>query len=71
MEITSKCCGAKSDCKEHLGDEDVEIICPDCEGTGVVEIIDKYRVWDGIVDIPYKKIDCPRCEGEGVIDVVL
>lgn len=33
-------------------------ICPDCEGTGYINI------WNG----SYDKIDCGRCSGKGQID---
>lgn len=42
--------------------------CPECEGAGKIEVEDKYRIHDLIVDIPYRKVDCPKCEGSGEIE---
>ena len=42
--------------------------CPECKGTGKVEVEDKYRIHDLIIDIPYRKVECPKCKGSGKIE---
>lgn len=71
-ERTSHCCGASvyhdtdicTDCKNHC---DIEEPCPDCKGTGEVDVIDTAKVKSYSIDIPYKKDKCNTCDGEGYI----
>ncbi|MBK7380663.1 MAG: hypothetical protein IPJ03_17030 [Ignavibacteriales bacterium] len=41
--------------------------CPECEGTGKVEVEDKYRVHSQITDVPYRKVECSKCDGTGEV----
>lgn len=70
--ILSKCCNAKvdtdimvcSDCRDHLGDEDIydeDELCETCGGEG--EIVDNYNIREWSIDIPYTT--CPDCGGTG------
>ena len=42
--------------------------CPECEGTGKVEVVDKYRIHSQIIDIPYRKVECQKCDGTGEVE---
>lgn len=42
--------------------------CPECKGEGKVEVEDKYRIYDLIIDIPYRKVECHECDGTGEVE---
>ena len=73
-DIVCEMCGNQIDldtsycmtCKEFVGGEK---ICPECDGAGVVEVIDQRRINCRTIDIPYKKVTCPMCDGEGHIEL--
>ncbi|MBK7380829.1 MAG: hypothetical protein IPJ03_17865 [Ignavibacteriales bacterium] len=44
--------------------------CPECEGTGKVEVEDKYRVHSQIIDVPYRKVECSKCDGTGKLEIL-
>ena len=68
----SDCCGAPvyvdvgicSDCKEHC---EIQRPCPDCEGKGEIDELDKSKVTGQTISPPYHKVKCNACDGEGFI----
>ena len=48
-------------CKEHCG---IIRKCRECDGTGRIEIQDRYR----LPALAYKEIDCDICNGKGEIE---
>ena len=71
----SGCCGAGvyddsdicSDCKEHCA---VMTYCPDCDGTGEIEVMDMDTVHSQSDSLPENKtIKCETCNGEREIEL--
>ena len=68
----SNCCGAPvyddsdicTECKEHCS---VEIVCPDCDGTGEMDARDESKINSTTIIEPFHKVKCEKCGGEGVI----
>lgn len=44
-------------------------VCPDCEGTGKVDVIDYLRVNSTTISPPYITIECSLCSGSGFVSV--
>ena len=45
--------------------------CSECEGTGLVDVIDQRRINCRTIDIPYKTVRCEECDGTGIIEIEL
>jgi DnaJ-class molecular chaperone len=75
-ETWSNCCGAPvyddsdicSDCKEHCG---LETYCPDCDGTGKIDVMIKESFASQRINPHFEKQKCETCNGEGYIEVEL
>lgn len=39
--------------------------CPECKGSGEVDVLDEDNIREFTVTPPYKKIPCGACEGSG------
>lgn len=68
----SACCGAPiygedicSECGEHCSSE---VTCPDCFGSGEVDVLDYKSVKWWTISPPYRKEKCESCGGEGWLE---
>lgn len=43
--------------------------CEECDGKGVVDVIDQRRINSRTIDVPYKTVTCEKCDGNGYIEI--
>lgn len=53
-------------CNEHCTPQ---IICPECNGDGRVDYLDKYRIHSLTINPPYINKVCELCKGDGYVRV--
>jgi len=69
----SNCCGAPVDydsdiCSNPLCGEHCDLLCPDCNGEGTIDVLDDSKSVEIRIDPPIKTITCKLCDGEGEIE---